>query len=244
MKIINYSKNEIIRMTTYSASILGIVLYFFSALMLDSAPYVALLLVPFPIISIIGIFFIEEKTDLTKKLFLITAISGFLFSLSFVIDYCQYGKSDITSILYLLPLSSLLILSSIFLIKKYGHNLFIKKEKTLNIVDAIALSTMTLIGIVIFLFSSALLYPIGYFASALMVFLIFSVVGIFFIYKRPNIAKNLFSITVIGAFLTILSYILSTEQDWTFFRFVFSFLGTACLLLLFSIYLLKKYTKN
>ncbi|MBU1557723.1 hypothetical protein KKC45_02070, partial [Patescibacteria group bacterium] len=237
-------KNELIRMATYSLSLLGIVLYVLSAGMLDFAPYVTLLLIPFPIISIVGIFFIEEKTNLTKKLFLITSISGFLFSLFFAIDYWQYGKSDITSILYLLPLSSIFLLISVFLTKKYGHNLFIKKEKTLSIIYAIILSIITLIGIVLFLFSSALLYPIGYFASALMVFLIFSVVGIFFIYKRPSIAKNLFSITVAGTFLTIFSYIISTEQDWTFFRFVFGFLGTACFLLLFSAYLIRKYTKN
>lgn len=232
----NYSKDEIIRMSTYSTSIVGIVLYILSALLLDSAPYVALLLVPFVIPSIIGVFSIEKKPSLAKTLLLVTATVGLLFSACFVVDYWQNGKSDFSTILYFLPLSSAFILFSTFLVKKYTNNLIRgeKKESSVILLDAIIIHITTLIGIILYIPSAVLLYPIGYFASTLMVFLIFSVVGFFFIYKRPNIAKNLLLITVTGAFLTILSYILTTEQIWTEFNFVFGFLGFGCLFLLSS----------
>jgi len=115
------------------------------------------------------------------------------------------------------------------------------KKTTKPLVDIIILHIISILSIALYIFSTALLYPIGYFSHVIFYFIIFSVLGVFFIYKKPNITKNLFITTVIGAFLTVLSYILTTEQDWTIFTFIFVLLSISCILLLFlATYFLKK----
>lgn len=111
----------------------------------------------------------------------------------------------------------------------------------INLINLILLHLVSIISIAFYYFIANFLYPIGYFASSLVFFLIFSVVGIFFLYKKPNVTRILYTITVVGTFLTILSYILTTDQDWTIFIFVFELLSLPCLIILSLIYFLKKF---
>ncbi len=110
-----------------------------------------------------------------------------------------------------------------------------------SLINLIALHLISVFALFLFLVSATLLYPIGNFADILAFLLLSSIAGIFFIYKKPNIAKKLFITTATGTLLTITTYIITTEQDWTVFIFIFTLLGSSCfLLLLLAIRFLNK----
>ena len=96
------------------------------------------------------------------------------------------------------------------------------------------------VGIILYIPSATLLYPIGYLSHIIAYLLVLSLVGVFFIYKKPNIAKNLFLINGIGTLLTIGFYILTTKQDWKVFNFMLEILILSCFFILLSVYLLRK----
>ncbi|MFC1623495.1 hypothetical protein ACFL05_00015 [Patescibacteria group bacterium] len=115
-----------------------------------------------------------------------------------------------------------------------------KKINSSRIVDVIVIYIISIVGVILYIPSATLLYPIGYFSHVIAYLLLFSIIGMFFIYKKPNIAKNLFLINGIGTLLTTGLYILTTEQDWTVFNFMFEILTLSCFFILFSAYLLRK----
>lgn len=115
-----------------------------------------------------------------------------------------------------------------------------KKINSPKIIDTIIIYITSIIGIILYIPFAILLYPIGYLSYIIAYLVILSIIGIFFVYKKPNIAKNLFLINGIGTLLTIGFYILTTKQDWTVFNFMFEILTLSCLFILFSAYLLKK----
>lgn len=101
-----------------------------------------------------------------------------------------------------------------------------------SLINIIALHALSIFAVVLFLVSTTLLYPIENFANALSVCTLFLIVGVVLMYKKPFITKIVFLTTVTGAVLTIATYILTTNQDWTAFTFVFTLLGISCFLLL------------
>lgn len=105
--------------------------------------------------------------------------------------------------------------------------------------DIFSVYITAILGIILYIFPAALLYPLGYFADIIVYLLFLSIIGLFVVYKKPKIAKRLFVMNVIGVFLVIITYILTTSQDWTFFRFIFIYLTIPCLILLLPAYLLK-----
>lgn len=104
-------------------------------------------------------------------------------------------------------------------------------ESTKNIINLIVLHFISIFSVILFFLIIVLLYPMGYFASALFYLDILSAIGILFIYKKPNITKKLFLITALGSILTVLLYILTTSQDWNTFTFLFVLLTLPCILL-------------
>jgi len=107
-------------------------------------------------------------------------------------------------------------------------------------IDMALIYILIFVGIILYIPSATLLYPIGYLSHIIAYLLVLSLVGVFFIYKKPNIAKNLFLINGIGTLLTIGFYILTTKQDWKVFNFMLEILILSCFFILLSVYLLRK----
>ncbi len=104
-------------------------------------------------------------------------------------------------------------------------------EAIKNIINLVILHLISIFSVLLFFALIILLYPIGYFADALSYLGILAVIGVLFIYKKPNITKKLFLTTALGSILTVLLYILTTSQDWNTFTFLFVLLTLPCILL-------------
>jgi hypothetical protein len=104
-------------------------------------------------------------------------------------------------------------------------------ESAKNIINLLILHLISIFSFILLGVAVAFLYPIGYFDHALSYLWMLSGIGILFIYKRPDITKKLFLITVLGSVLTILLYILTTSQDWTIFWFIYILFSIPCILL-------------
>lgn len=114
---------------------------------------------------------------------------------------------------------------------KICYSIVMINESTKNIINLIILYLISTFSVLLFFASILFLYPIGYFADALSYLGILSVIGILFIYKKPNIAKKLFLTTVFGSIFAVLLYIFTTSQDWNTFTFLFILLTLPCILL-------------
>ncbi len=124
----------------------------------------------------------------------------------------------------------------------YNQEMFkIELLKTNRMVDMIVLHIIVALGLLLYLPIMTLLYPIGhYFVEVLEIFFVISFIGWFLMYKKPKIARNLFVTTVVGTFLTILFYILTTEQNYSFFTFIFTILSSSLMFLLVPVWFLSK----
>ena len=113
-----------------------------------------------------------------------------------------------------------------------------------KITEQVVIHLFAIIGIIIYFFNTALLYPEKHLADIILILLIPSVFGLFIAYVKPRIAMYSFLITIIGTPASLLIYILKEGQRYNIKILILSSLLFSCTLLYIPFSLLKDKVKN